>query len=130
MRCMRIFEVIGMGLRVQLVDDSAFMRGMLKKHITEAGSEVVAEAGDGNEAVAAFNEHTPDLVFMDIVMPNKTGLEALKEIKGAHPDARIIMCSSVGQDKIVTEAVEAGATDFILKPFKEEDIKTIIAKFS
>lgn len=119
-----------MALTVITVDDSAFMRGMLKKLVAEAGAEIVGEASDGNEAIQVYEEKKPQLVFMDIVMPNKTGLEALREIKAKDANARVVMCSSVGQDKIVAEAVEAGATDFIVKPFKAEDIQTVIKKFS
>jgi two-component system chemotaxis response regulator CheY len=119
-----------MGLNVLIVDDSAFMRNMLKNLISQAGGEVVAEAVDGNDAIAKYNEKGPDLVFMDIMMPNKTGLEALKEIMQADKNAKIIMCTSVGQEKVVAEAVEAGASDFIVKPFKPEDINTVIGKYN
>ncbi len=119
-----------MVLKVVLVDDSVFMRGMLEKLVVEAGAKVIGQAGDGNEAITIFEKEKPDLVFLDIVMPNMTGLEALKKMKSMDTNAKIIMCSSVGQEKIVVEAVEAGATDFIVKPFKAEDIKTVIKKFS
>lgn len=115
-------------MRVVLADDSAFMRNILKKHVTEAGAEVVGEAADGNEAVAKCNELTPDMLFLDIMMPNKTGLEALKEIRPAQPGIKIIMCTSIGQEKVMNAAISAGVADFIVKPFKPEDIKEAIIK--
>lgn len=119
-----------MALKVMLVDDSAFMRNMLKNLIAPTGAEIVGEAGDGNEAVSKYNALKPNLVFMDIMMPNKNGIEALKEIMKMDNSAKVIMCTSVGQEKVVAEAVEAGASDFIVKPFKPEDIKTVIGKYS
>ncbi|MBN1502881.1 response regulator [Candidatus Woesearchaeota archaeon] len=119
-----------MGLRVMIVDDSVFMRNMLKKLITEAGAEIVAEAGDGKEAITKYNEIKPDLVFLDIVMPNLDGIEALKSIRAADGNSRVIMCTSTGQEMVVKEAVNAGASDFIVKPFSKEDITTLIQKYS
>ena len=119
-----------MGLSILVVDDSAFMRNMLKNLIAQAGGVVVGEGADGNEAIQKYSELKPQLVFMDIMMPNKNGLEALKEIMQADKNARIVMCTSVGQEKVVAEAVEAGVSDFIVKPFKPEDIKTVISKYS
>jgi two-component system chemotaxis response regulator CheY len=118
-----------MGLKVMLVDDSAFMRNMLKKLVTENGAEVVAEAGDGGEALNKYQQAHPDLVFMDIMMPNVNGIEGLKKIMSTDKNAKIVMCTSVGQEKVVAEAVESGASDFIVKPFTPDDIKTIIAKY-
>ena len=106
-----------MSLTVMLVDDSAFMRNMLKKLITEAGATVVGEAQDGELAISKFSECQPNLVFMDIMMPNMNGIEALKGIMASDKNAKIVMCTSVGQEKVVTEAVEAGASDFVIKPF-------------
>jgi two-component system, chemotaxis family, chemotaxis protein CheY len=119
-----------MGLRIVLVDDSVFMRSMLKKIVTENRAEVVGEAGDGGEALIKYQELHPDLVFMDIMMPNIDGIEGLKRIIGFDKNARIVMCTSIGQEKVVTEAVEAGASDFVVKPFTPQDIKTIIEKYS
>ena len=115
-------------VNVLIVDDSAFMRNVLKKNIVENGAEVVGEAQDGDDAIAKYTELKPDLVFMDIMMPNKTGLEALKEIKAADSDAKIVMCTSVGQESVINEAVETGVLDFIMKPFKPEDIKNVLGK--
>lgn len=118
-----------MPLKVLITDDSMFMRNMLKKLITEAGAEIAGEAGDGNEAISKYESLHPDLVFMDIMMPNMNGIDALKGIIAKNKNAKIIMCTSVGQEQVVNEAVEAGASDFILKPFTKEDVETIIKKY-
>ena len=112
--------------KIMLVDDAAFMRMMVKDALTKAGYTDLIEAQDGAEAVEKFNAENPDLVFMDITMPNKDGLEALKEIKAAHPNANIVMCSAMGQESMVIEAIQSGAKDFIVKPFKPDRImKTV-----
>ena len=108
--------------KIMLVDDAAFMRMMVKDALTKAGYTDLIEAQDGAEAVTKFDEENPDLVFMDITMPNKDGLEALKEIKAAHPNANIVMCSAMGQEAMVIEAIKSGAKDFIVKPFKPDRI--------
>ena len=108
--------------KIMLVDDAAFMRMIVKDALTKAGYTDLIEAQDGAEAVEKFNAENPDLVFMDITMPNKDGLEALKEIKAAHPNANIVMCSAMGQEAMVIEAIKSGAKDFIVKPFKPDRI--------
>lgn len=108
--------------KIMLVDDAAFMRMMVKDALTKAGYTDLIEAQDGAEAVEKFNAENPDLVFMDITMPNMDGLEALKAIKGAHPNANIVMCSAMGQEAMVIEAIKSGAKDFIVKPFKPDRI--------
>ena len=108
--------------KIMLVDDAAFMRMMVKDALTKAGYTDLIEAQDGAEAVEKFNAENPDLVFMDITMPNKDGLETLKEIKAAHPNANIVMCSAMGQEAMVIEAIKSGAKDFIVKPFKPDRI--------
>ena len=108
--------------KIMLVDDAAFMRMMVKDALTKAGYTDLIEAQDGAETVEKFNAENPDLVFMDITMPNKDGLEALKEIKAAHPNANIVMCSAMGQEAMVIEAIKSGAKDFIVKPFKPDRI--------
>lgn len=118
-----------MGLNVMVVDDSAFMRNMLKNIIGEAGSQVVGEAGNGQEAIDKYGQLKPNLVFMDIMMPQLNGIEALKGIIGSDKGAKIVMCTSVGQQKVINEAVEAGASDFIVKPFQKEDVVTILKKY-
>ena len=108
--------------KIMLVDDAAFMRMMVKDALTKAGYTDLIEAQDGAEAVEKFNAENPDLVFMDITMPNKDGLEALKEIKASHPNANIVMCSAMGQEAMVIEAIKSGAKDLIVKPFKPDRI--------
>ena len=119
-----------MGIRVLITDDSAFMRNMLKKLIMEAGGEIAGEAGDGREAIDKYGQVKPNLVFMDIMMPKVNGIDALKAIVAQDKAAKVVMCTSVGQEKVVNEAVEAGASDFIIKPFTKEDVTTIIKKYS
>lgn len=117
-----------MANRVLIADDAAFMREMLRDILTDGGYEVVGEAADGNEAVSAFGKHQPDLVTLDIVMPRKSGLEALREIVAAHPAACVVMCSALGQEALVMEALEAGAKDFIVKPFKPDHVLEVAQK--
>ncbi len=107
-----------MGARVLIVDDAAFMRMLLKDIITKAGFEVVGEASNGKEAVEKYKELKPDIVTMDITMPEMNGIEAVKEIKKIDPNAKIIMVSAMGQQAMVIEAIQAGARDFIVKPFQ------------
>lgn len=109
-----------MATTVMIVDDSLFMRKMLRDILTEEGYQVIAEASDGEEAVARYKESNPDLVTLDIVMPNKTGIEALQEIMDLNPKARVVMCSAIGQESLTTAAQQAGAKAFILKPFNPE----------
>ena len=111
-----------MALRVMVVDDAIFMRNMLKDIFVRNGYEVVAEAGNGETAPQLYQDTKPDLVTMDIVMPKKSGIEALQEIMERDPQACVVMVSALGQDSLVLEAVEAGARDFIVKPFKEEKV--------
>lgn len=112
--------------KILLVDDAAFMRMMVKDTLTKNGYTDLYEAADGLQAVEKFEEIAPDLVIMDITMPNMDGLEALKTIKGKHPDASIVMCSAMGQEAMVIEAIKSGAKDFIVKPFKPDRIlKTV-----
>ena len=111
-----------MALRVMVVDDALFMRNILKDIFVRHGYEVVAEADNGETALQLYQESKPDLVTMDIVMPKKSGIEALQEIMAADPEAHVIMVSALGQDTLVLEAVEAGARDFIVKPFKEDKV--------
>lgn len=117
-----------MPLRVLIVDDALFMRNMLKDIFIRAGYEVAGEAADGAEAVAAYRELRPDLVTMDIVMPGLSGIEALQEICREDPDARVVICSALGQEGLVLQAVQAGARDFIVKPFKEERVLEVVRK--
>lgn len=112
--------------KILLVDDAAFMRMMVKDTLTKAGYTDLYEAADGMQAVETYNDVKPDLVLMDITMPNMDGLEALKTIKSNHPDANIVMCSAMGQESMVIDAIKSGAKDFIVKPFKPDRIlKTV-----
>jgi len=117
-----------MGNRILIVDDAAFMRMMIKDILTKNGYEVVAEAADGRQAVELFKEHAPDLVTMDITMPEMDGITALKEIKTIKGDAKVIMCSAMGQQAMVIDAIQAGAKDFIVKPFQADRVLEAISK--
>jgi len=108
--------------RILLVDDAAFMRMVVKDTLTKNGFTDLHEAADGLEAVSKYAELKPDLVIMDITMPNMDGLEALKTIRTQDPNAKIIMCSAMGQESMVVEAIKSGAKDFIVKPFKPDRI--------
>ncbi len=108
--------------KILLADDAAFMRMTIKNALAKEGYTDIIEAEDGAKAVEQYNAQTPDLVFMDITMPNMDGLEALKQIKAADPNAKIIMCSAMGQEAMVVDAVKSGAKDFIVKPFKPDRI--------
>ena len=114
--------------KVLIVDDAIFMRNMIKDIFTEDQFEIIGEAANGVEAVEKYKELKPDLVTMDIVMPFKSGIEATKEILAVNKDAVIIMCSALGQESLVMEAIEAGASDFIVKPFKSEDVLSVVKK--
>lgn len=112
-----------MGYRVLIVDDALFMRNMLRDIFTkDADFEVAGEAGNGAEAVEKYAELQPDLVTMDIVMPLKSGIEALQEIVAENASAKVVMCSALGQESLIVEAVSAGAKDFIVKPFQESKV--------
>lgn len=117
-----------MSKKILIVDDAAFMRMMIKDILTKNGFEVVAEAADGAQAVEKYKELKPDLVTMDITMPEKDGIAALKEIKEFDPNAKIIMCSAMGQQAMVIDAIQAGAKDFIVKPFQADRVIEAIQK--
>lgn len=117
-----------MAQRILVVDDAAFMRMMLKDILTKGGFEVCGEAADGVEALAKYMELKPDLVTLDITMPNKDGIAALKDIKAADPSALCVMCSAMGQQSMVIEAIQSGARDFIVKPFQADRVLESIKK--
>ncbi|WP_458413890.1 response regulator [Schinkia sp. CFF1] len=117
-----------MGNRILIVDDAAFMRMMIKDILTKNGFEVVGEASDGAQAIEKYNEVRPDLVTMDITMPEMDGITALKGIKKIDPNAKIIMCSAMGQQAMVIDAIQAGAKDFIVKPFQADRVLEAIRK--
>lgn len=117
-----------MGKRVLIVDDAAFMRMMLKDILVRNGFEVAGEAEDGVAAVRKYEELRPDAVTMDITMPEMDGVAAVKEIMRRDPAAKIIMCSAMGQQLMVMEAIQAGARDFIVKPFQQERVVQALQK--
>ena len=109
-------------MRVLIVDDAMFMRMMLKDILSKNGYEVVGEAANGKEAIDKYIELRPDLVLLDITMPEMDGIEALKKIKMIEPKAKIIMCSAMGQQNMVIEAIQNGALDFVVKPFQQDRV--------
>lgn len=117
-----------MANRILIVDDAAFMRMMIRDILTKNGFEVVGEAQDGAQAVERFKELKPDLVTMDITMPEMDGIAALKEIKKLDGNAKVIMCSAMGQQAMVIDAIQAGAKDFIVKPFQADRVIEAIKK--
>lgn len=117
-----------MGKRILIVDDAAFMRMMLKDILTKNGYEIAGEAENGQRAVELYRELRPDAVTMDITMPEMDGITAVKEIKKIDPGARIVMCSAMGQQLMVMEAIQAGARDFVVKPFQQERVLQALEK--
>ena len=113
---------------VLIVDDAAFMRMMLKDILLRGGYQVVGEAENGQRAIELYKELKPDLVTMDITMPELDGISALKEIRAYDPDAVVIMCSAMGQQALVIDAIGAGAKDFIVKPFQPERVLESVKK--
>ncbi|MFE3572887.1 response regulator [Lysinibacillus sp. NPDC059133] len=111
---------------VLVVDDTLFMRVAISNMFTEWGYEVVGKAVNGKEAVAMYRELQPDLVTMDVTMPVMTGIAAVKEIIPEFPDAKIIMITALGQQKLIVEAIESGAKDFMTKPFEPERLKAVV----
>jgi two-component system chemotaxis response regulator CheY len=103
---------------VLICDDAIFMRTMLGDILSQAGFEIVGEAETGAQAVQKYQELKPDLVTMDIVMPDMGGIDAVREITQGDPAARVLMCSAMGQQALVVEAIQAGARDFVVKPFQ------------
>lgn len=113
---------------VLIADDAAFMRMMIKNILAEAGYDIVGEAENGTVAVSKYVELKPDLTTMDITMPEMDGLTALKEIRGHDPAARVVMCSAMGQQSMVIESIQAGAKDFIVKPFQPDRVLEAVQK--
>jgi two-component system chemotaxis response regulator CheY len=114
--------------KILIVDDAGFMRKMVQTHLSKAGYTDFIEGEDGQRAVDLYEEVKPDLVIMDITMPNLNGIEALRIIKEKDPDAKVVMCSAMGQEAMVMEAIKLGALDFIVKPFKAERIVQTVNK--
>lgn len=117
-----------MANRVLVVDDAAFMRMMIREILVKNGYEVCGEANDGTQAVDKYKELKPDLVTMDITMPEMDGIQALREIRKVDPDAKVIMCSAMGQQAMVIDAIQAGAKDFIVKPFQHDRVIEAVRK--
>jgi two-component system, chemotaxis family, chemotaxis protein CheY len=114
--------------RVLVVDDAAFMRKMVGDALAKGGHEVVGEAGNGAEAVARYQELRPEVTTLDITMPEKDGIAALKEIIAIDPAARVVMCSALGQESKVLESIKLGARDFVVKPFHAERVNEAVGK--
>lgn len=117
-----------MSKRILIVDDAAFMRMMIKDILTKNGFEVVGEAENGAKAVEKYKELSPNLVIMDITMPDVDGIQAVKEIKKVDKNSKIIMCSAMGQQAMVIESIQAGAQDFIVKPFQPDRVIEAVKK--
>lgn len=117
-----------MANNILICDDAAFMRMMIKDILTKNGYNVVGEAENGAKAIEKYGELKPDLVLMDITMPEVDGIAALKKIKGSDPNALIIMCSAMGQQAMVIESIQAGAKDFIVKPFQPDRVLEAVKK--
>lgn len=117
-----------MGKNILICDDAAFMRMMIKDILTKNGYNIAGEAENGLKAVEKYNETKPDLVLMDITMPEMDGIQALKQIKATDPSACVIMCSAMGQQAMVIEAIQSGAKDFIVKPFQAERVLEAVKK--
>ncbi len=115
-------------MRILIVDDASFMRITLERILSSAGYEVVGHAANGIEAVEAYKKHSPDLVTMDMTMPEMDGVQAVKEIRELDPQARVIMVSAMGQEFVMKEAIAAGALDFIVKPFKPDKVLEAVRK--
>jgi two-component system chemotaxis response regulator CheY len=117
-----------MAKNILICDDAAFMRMMIKDILTKNGYNIVGEAENGQKAVEKYNETKPDLVMMDITMPEMDGIQALKKIKETDANAKIIMCSAMGQQAMVIESIQSGAKDFIVKPFQADRVLEAVKK--
>ena len=117
-----------MSNKILVVDDASFMRMMIKDILTKNGFEVLGEAENGLKAVEKYKELNPDLVIMDITMPEMDGIQAVKEIKKINNNAKIVMCSAMGQQAMVIESIQAGAKDFIVKPFQADRVVDAVKK--
>lgn len=117
-----------MSKRVLVVDDAVFMRMMIKDILQKNGFEVVGEAANGSMAIEEYKKVNPDITTMDITMPEMDGIAAVKEIKKIDPNAKVIMCSAMGQQAMVMEAIQAGAKDFIVKPFQGDRVVEALTK--
>lgn len=119
-----------MGLNIMIVDDTLFMRHMLRGIVEEEGWTVISEAVNGEDAVQKYMEYLPDITTMDIVMPLKSGIEALSEIMAIDKKAKVVICSALGQESMIEEARKAGARGYIIKPFDPATVKEVIRKIA
>ncbi|MFO0839660.1 MAG: response regulator [Phycisphaerae bacterium] len=117
-----------MSLRVLIVDDAAFMRFLIKDILVKLGHQVVGEAGDGEQACAMYDSLQPDLVTLDLIMPKKSGLDALRDIRQKHPKARVVVISAVEQRQPLMDALKLGATDYLVKPFEKDRVVEAIGR--
>ena len=117
-----------MSVRILLADDLSFMRMVQKDILEDKGYRIVGEASDGIEAIEKYKALSPDIIILDITMPNMNGLDAMYNILKIDPSAKIVMCSALGQQQLIVEAIKAGVKDFIVKPFKSERMLSAIAK--
>lgn len=117
-----------MNKRILIVDDSFYMRTMLRNILTDAGYEVAGEAATGQQAMQLARDVRPDLVTLDVILPDNTGLDVLKGLRAEQPELKIVMVSAVGQDVIVNEARAAGAGDYLVKPFSEERVLEVVSR--
>jgi two-component system chemotaxis response regulator CheY len=115
-------------VRILVVDDAAFMRKQLRDILEGAGHDVVAEGEDGDAALRLYETHEPELVTLDMVMPRRGGIEALKELRARHPEARVIVCSSVSDEPTILEAISLGARDYVLKPVSSAKLLEAVQK--
>jgi two-component system chemotaxis response regulator CheY len=117
-----------MGNKILICDDAAFMRMLLRRILTKGGYEIIGEADNGLNAINKYKELKPDLLTLDITMPEMDGLQALKKIKEIDPEAKVIMCTAMGQEGMVIDALVSGASDFIVKPFQEDRVLNSVRK--
>jgi two-component system chemotaxis response regulator CheY len=117
-----------MAKRILIADDLSFIRLLQKEVLTEGGYQIVGEAADGREAVQKYRDLAPDAVILDITMPGMNGLAALQEILALDPGARVLICSAVGQQSVIVDAIRAGARDFVVKPFKPQRLAAALAR--
>lgn len=111
---------------IMIVDDAAFMRRVIKQALSQGGYDRFVEADNGEKALAAYRENRPALVLLDITMPKRSGVEVLDDILNENPEAKVIMCSAVGQEMVIAQAIARGARDFIVKPFKKEELLKMV----
>ena len=111
---------------IMIVDDAAFMRRLIKKALINGGYDKIIEAENGKAALELYKSERPELVFLDITMPERSGLEVLDDILTEDPEARVLMCSAIGQESVISRAIQRGARDFIVKPFKEEALLKLV----